>query len=92
MPSPPTWCWWLNGTDCVRATPRQLVYGDLCTCSATKKNAATATTLSAMDILEIVFVLRWNTWAIYPPDPRLAGLRVQRWNTFRRSPSHVIVT
>src|SRR5207302_5738454 len=40
IPSPFTWCSWLNGTGCGRTTPCRVRYGDFCTPYATHASAA----------------------------------------------------
>src|SRR5437868_11037793 len=74
IPSPPTWCAWLKGTGCGRATPAKVVYGERSSCSAVHRPTATTTSEPKIVKREIVLVLRWNIWAIYrirgtPPLP-----------------------
>src|SRR4029077_10091622 len=40
-PMPPTWCWWLNGTGCSRATPAWVTYGERLSSTVTHKAPAT---------------------------------------------------
>src|SRR5581483_12028529 len=74
MPSPQTWCWWLNGTGCSCGTLTPVRYVDW------KKPPATAPTTPSNKIIppietrEIVLVLGWKICGIVAePSSSLAG-------------------
>jgi len=57
-PMPPTWCLWLKGTGCVRATKASVTYAERLISCTTQPSAATKNTNPKMLTFEIVFVLR----------------------------------
>src|SRR6185503_20066833 len=72
MPSPATWCSWLNGIGCVRVMPLRVVYPARSTIMKTPSSAAATKTADKIEIFESVFVLRWKIWDIHP-IPSLNG-------------------
>src|SRR5215203_7069481 len=71
MPRDCTWCLWLNGTGCSRATCASVIHGERLTVLQAHVSAASANTAPKIDTLEKAFVLGWNSWAMEVwPGPR----------------------
>src|SRR5882724_8981242 len=67
-PIPPTWCWWLNGTGCSRATPACVTYPERLISAIAKSDPTTRKRAPKMLTFERVLVLRWNVCGIGLPD------------------------
>src|SRR5271166_5465999 len=58
MPSPVTWCWWLNGTGCDFRTPAMVIYGVRSSSARTQNSPPTATTTRTREARAMALLLR----------------------------------
>src|ERR1700694_586893 len=58
MPSPVTWCWWLNGTGCDFLTPALVMYGVRSSCIRIHNSPPTARTTRTREARAMALLLR----------------------------------